>query len=165
MLFIPPAPPPASLSTDAPAPTKNPFPFLHKPNTLDRDRIVVPAGWDSWGKIVVLRDGFEAKLWGGAWEKDLENEESLSEEPGAKRMYSALVPDQGLRVCFNLTLTHGRKVNVLFSRHCYHLSATRPRNKHSSRRTTTKTLKSPTKIHVSRSARQQKTRPLALSVH
>ena len=27
------------------------FPFVHKPNTPDRDRIVVPAGWVSWGKI------------------------------------------------------------------------------------------------------------------
>ncbi len=57
------------------APARNLFPFAHKPNTLDRDRIVVPAGWDSWGKIGVLRDGFDAKMWGEAWERDLEAEE------------------------------------------------------------------------------------------
>ena len=100
LLFIPPAPSPASLSstTDVPIPLKNPFPFLHKPNTLDRDRIVVPAGWDSWGKIAVLRDGFEAKVWGGAWERDLELNESLvGGEPGAKKLFSSLVPDQGAK--------------------------------------------------------------------
>ena len=49
------------------APPRNPFPFQHKPNALDRDKIVIPAGWDSWGKIAVLRDGPHAKLWGEAW--------------------------------------------------------------------------------------------------
>lgn len=103
LLFIPPVPSPAGLSSaDAPAPIKNPFPFSHKPNTLDRDRIVVPAGWDSWGKIAVLRDGFDAKVWGEAWEKDLENDENvIGDEPGAKRLFSALVPDQGIKVCIS----------------------------------------------------------------
>lgn len=103
LLFIPPAPSPAGLSSaDAPAPIKNPFPFSHKPNTLDRDRIVVPAGWDSWGKIAVLRDGFDAKVWGEAWEKDLENDENvIGDEPGAKRLFSTLVPDQGIKVCIS----------------------------------------------------------------
>ena len=49
-------------------PHKNPFPFNTRPNTLDRDRIVVPAGWDSWGKIGVLRDGFDAQRRGEAKE-------------------------------------------------------------------------------------------------
>jgi dynein light intermediate chain 1 len=26
---------------------------------LDREAVVVPTGWDSWGKIKVLREGFE----------------------------------------------------------------------------------------------------------
>ncbi|PCH40824.1 hypothetical protein WOLCODRAFT_137024 [Wolfiporia cocos MD-104 SS10] len=94
LLFIPPAPSPGFSGTDAPAPARNPFPFQHKPNTLDRDRIVVPAGWDSWGKISVLREGFDAKSWGEAWERDLENVEGET-EPGAKKLYSAFVPDQG----------------------------------------------------------------------
>ena len=29
------------------APVRNPYPFVYKRNTLDRDRIIVPAGWDS----------------------------------------------------------------------------------------------------------------------
>lgn len=45
----------------------------------------------------MLRDGFDAKLWGEAWERDLEPMEGET-EPGAKRLYSALVPDQGAKV-------------------------------------------------------------------
>lgn len=86
-------------STEAPAPLRNPFPFQHKSNTLDRDRIVVPTGWDSWGKIAVMRDGFEAKVWGEAWERDLEADDSdAGGEIGAKKLYSSLVPDQGTKV-------------------------------------------------------------------
>jgi dynein light intermediate chain 1 len=46
-----------------------------------------------------MRDGFEAKLWGEAWERDIEAEESEVEQPGAKKMFSRLVPDQGTKVC------------------------------------------------------------------
>ncbi|GJE84573.1 dynein 1 light intermediate chain [Phanerochaete sordida] len=94
LLFMPPAPSPG-LSTEAVAPVRNPFPFLHKANTLDRDRIVVPAGWDSWGKIAVLREGFDAKAWGEAWENDIEQTEGEPEQAGARKQYSSLVPDQG----------------------------------------------------------------------
>ncbi|KAK2466008.1 hypothetical protein APHAL10511_001649 [Amanita phalloides] len=94
LLFMPPAPSPGMAGADAQAPIRNIFPFRHKPNTLDRDHIVVPAGWDSWGKISVLRDGFDAKAWGEAWERDLD-ESLTAEEPGARRLYSVLVPDQG----------------------------------------------------------------------
>ena len=84
-------------SADAQALNRNIFPFRHKPNTLDRDHVVVPTGWDSWGKITVLRDGFDARVWGEAWERDLE-EGVESQEPGAKKLYSLLVPDQGPKV-------------------------------------------------------------------
>ncbi|KAF8622105.1 hypothetical protein AX15_007242 [Amanita polypyramis BW_CC] len=94
LLFMPPAPSPGMAAADAQAPIRNIFPFNNKPNTLDRDHIVVPTGWDSWGKISVLRDGFDAKMWGEAWERDLEGGQA-GDEPGAKKMYSVLVPDQG----------------------------------------------------------------------
>ena len=107
MLFMPPAPSPGiAASTDIQGPVRKIFPFTHKPNTLDRDRIVVPAGWDSWGKIVVLRDGFEAKMWGEAWERDLEGEEGQAiGEAGAKKAYANLVPDQGPKVTNPFSLT------------------------------------------------------------
>lgn len=59
----------------------------------------MPAGWDSWGKIAVLRDGFDAKGWGDAWESDLDREpNAVEDDSGAKKMFAALVPDQGARV-------------------------------------------------------------------
>ncbi|EPQ59183.1 hypothetical protein GLOTRDRAFT_113948 [Gloeophyllum trabeum ATCC 11539] len=99
MLFTPPAPSPGmSTGTEAPAPIRNPFPFQHKPNALDRDRIIVPAGWDSWGKIAVLREGFDAKLWGEAWENDIETAEGgMPEDPSAQKLYRTLVPDNSTK--------------------------------------------------------------------
>ncbi|KAG5340423.1 hypothetical protein C0989_001663 [Termitomyces sp. Mn162] len=94
-LFMPPAPSPIPSGTEPQAPIRNIFPFAHKPNTLDRDCIVVPAGWDSWGKISVMREGFDAKLWGEAWERDLADDHS--EGDGAKSLYATLVPDQGTK--------------------------------------------------------------------
>ncbi|KAJ7639320.1 dynein light intermediate chain-domain-containing protein [Roridomyces roridus] len=97
MLFIPPAPSPAVASgAEAPAPVRNPFPFTQKPNYLDRDRIVVPAGWDSWGKITIMREEFEARSWADAWDRDFEAEDVLPSD-GAQAMFSALVPDQGIK--------------------------------------------------------------------
>ncbi|KIY52323.1 hypothetical protein FISHEDRAFT_35371 [Fistulina hepatica ATCC 64428] len=102
MLFLPPASSvsstlPTSTSTETVTSIRNPFPFTHKPNTLDRDHIVIPAGWDSWGKINILREGFDTKMWGEAWERDLEND-PIDDATGAKAMYTSLVPDQGVKV-------------------------------------------------------------------
>lgn len=77
---------------------RNPFPFNHRSNTLDRDRIVVPTGWDSWGKIVVLREGFEAKAWGEAWENDLDAEGDASADDGARKLYASFIPDMRVKV-------------------------------------------------------------------
>ncbi|KAN0140382.1 hypothetical protein V8E53_001591, partial [Lactarius tabidus] len=78
--YLYPQPLPPMARSTALRPVRNPFPFVHKPNTLDRDRIVVPAGWDSWGKIVVLRDGFDAKAWGEAWERDLSSNAGIDSD-------------------------------------------------------------------------------------
>ncbi|KAJ6602502.1 dynein light intermediate chain-domain-containing protein [Mycena vulgaris] len=93
LLFIPPAPSP-TIASDAPV--RNPFPFTQKPNYLDRDRIVVPAGWDSWGKITIMRDEFDARAWGDAWDRDLEATDTPAAD-GARALFSALVPDQGTK--------------------------------------------------------------------
>ncbi|GJJ07202.1 hypothetical protein Clacol_001402 [Clathrus columnatus] len=92
-LFAPPTPSAVLGSPEVPLPTRNIFPFNQRPNILDRDRVLVPAGWDSWGKIAVLREGFDAKGWGEAWERDIDGDES-----GAKEMFKAIVGgDQGPR--------------------------------------------------------------------
>ncbi|OTA62761.1 putative motor protein [Hypoxylon sp. EC38] len=43
-----------------------------KANVIDRDKIVVPPNWDSWGKIRVLRDGFDVELVSEGWSIDLD---------------------------------------------------------------------------------------------
>lgn len=141
LLFSPPAPSPG-MSTESAAPVRNSFPFPHKPNTLDRDRIIVPAGWDSWGKIAVLREGFEAKSWGEAWEHDLEENVDETGESSAKKMYSNLVEDRGIKV------RNDSSVQLLYahflshSPHLYRPSTTRRRSRSFSQRTTTRILKS-----------------------
>ncbi|KAJ3879617.1 hypothetical protein F5051DRAFT_484556, partial [Lentinula edodes] len=99
-LFVPSAPSLTSLPSShgalASTATRNPFPFSHRPNSLDRDRVVIPSGWDSWGKIAVLRE-FEPTVWGEGWEADLELEGGEDVKNGAKRMYRDLVPDLGTK--------------------------------------------------------------------
>ncbi|EKG15126.1 Dynein 1 light intermediate chain [Macrophomina phaseolina MS6] len=43
-----------------------------KHNVIDRDRVLVPPNWDSWGKIRVLRDGFDAEGVSQAWSVDIQ---------------------------------------------------------------------------------------------
>ncbi|KAK7551484.1 dynein light intermediate chain-domain-containing protein [Phyllosticta citricarpa] len=43
-----------------------------KHNVIDRDRVLVPPNWDSWGKIRVLRDGFDAEAVSQAWSVDIQ---------------------------------------------------------------------------------------------
>lgn len=54
--------------------TSNAFPFPYRANVVDRDQVLVPAGWDSWGKIRILRDRFEAEVVGNGWDSDIESE-------------------------------------------------------------------------------------------
>ncbi|GAP82325.1 putative dynein light intermediate chain [Rosellinia necatrix] len=42
-----------------------------KHNVIDRDKIVVPPNWDSWGKIRVLRDGFDVEAISDGWSIDI----------------------------------------------------------------------------------------------
>ncbi|KAI1199159.1 dynein light intermediate chain-domain-containing protein [Nemania serpens] len=42
-----------------------------KHNVIDRDKIVVPPNWDSWGKIRVLRDGFDVETVSEGWSIDI----------------------------------------------------------------------------------------------
>ncbi|BGP21211.1 hypothetical protein JCM10295v2_000082 [Rhodotorula toruloides] len=59
---------PAPIATSARAS----FPFPHRANVVDRDQVLVPAGWDSWGKIKIMRERFDCERVGEGWEADLE---------------------------------------------------------------------------------------------
>ncbi|KAM0793520.1 hypothetical protein ACM66B_000959 [Microbotryomycetes sp. NB124-2] len=54
------------------ATTSRLFAFPHRANVVDKDQVVVPSGWDSWGKIKVLRERFDPEAFGRAWDEDVE---------------------------------------------------------------------------------------------
>lgn len=43
-----------------------------KHNVIERDKILVPSNWDSWGKIRILREGFELETVGDAWSVEIQ---------------------------------------------------------------------------------------------
>lgn len=43
-----------------------------KHNVIDRDKILVPANWDSWGKIRIIREGFDIEGVGDAWSIEIQ---------------------------------------------------------------------------------------------
>ncbi|KAK8844775.1 hypothetical protein IAR55_006625 [Kwoniella newhampshirensis] len=73
------------------------FPFPYRANVLDRDAVMVPAGWDSWGKINVLREGFEPNRVGKAWEVSLgrakSGDEAEDAAEGLENLWVEMIPD------------------------------------------------------------------------
>lgn len=43
-----------------------------KHNVIDRDRILIPPNWDSWGKIRILREGFDVDGISKGWSVDIQ---------------------------------------------------------------------------------------------
>ncbi|KAI4720353.1 hypothetical protein E4T48_03402 [Aureobasidium sp. EXF-10727] len=52
-----------------------------KHNVVDRDRVLVPPGWDSWGKIRVLREGFDVEGISRAWGVEIQSLPSAPTSP------------------------------------------------------------------------------------
>ncbi|THC90643.1 hypothetical protein EYZ11_009887 [Aspergillus tanneri] len=44
-----------------------------KHNVIDRDKILVPANWDSWGKIRIIREGFDMEGVSTAWSIEIQD--------------------------------------------------------------------------------------------
>ncbi|KAI9372581.1 dynein light intermediate chain-domain-containing protein [Aspergillus egyptiacus] len=44
-----------------------------KANVIDRDKILVPPNWDSWGKIRILREGFDMEGVSTAWSIEIQD--------------------------------------------------------------------------------------------
>jgi dynein light intermediate chain 1 len=42
-------------------------------NVIERDKILIPPNWDSWGKIRILREGFELETVGDAWSVEIQS--------------------------------------------------------------------------------------------
>ncbi|MCJ1253825.1 hypothetical protein MMC24_001639 [Lignoscripta atroalba] len=48
-----------------------------KHNVVDRDKVLIPPNWDSWGKITVLREGLDVKSVSEGWSIDIQIPERI----------------------------------------------------------------------------------------
>lgn len=81
-----------------------------KHNVIDREKVLVPPNWDSWGKIRVLRDGFDVEAVSMGWSHDIDQEPTFSTvksnrdlisndveiSNGAVNLYESVIQDPGL---------------------------------------------------------------------
>lgn len=73
-----------------------------KHNVIDRDKVLVPPNWDSWGKIRVLREGFDVEGVNTGWSIDIQeatlsgDEEEQYEEGSALAIYEETIQDPRL---------------------------------------------------------------------
>jgi dynein light intermediate chain 1 len=88
-----------SAAQSTPIPTSHAsarFPFPHRANVLDRDAVMVPSGWDSWGKINVLREGFDPARVGSALEASLgglKEGQGVQDGEGLERIWESMIPE------------------------------------------------------------------------
>ncbi|KAJ5104904.1 hypothetical protein NUU61_002251 [Penicillium alfredii] len=54
-----------------------------KHNVIDRDKILVPANWDSWGKIRIIREGFDMEGVSTAWSIEIQDPPEPIDQPAA----------------------------------------------------------------------------------
>jgi dynein light intermediate chain 1 len=72
------------------------FPFPHRANVLDGDAVMVPSGWDSWGKINVLREGFDPARVGSALEASLgglKDGQGVQDAERLERIWESMIPE------------------------------------------------------------------------
>ncbi|KAH8647420.1 dynein family protein [Tricladium varicosporioides] len=96
-----------------------------KHNVIDRDKVVVPPNWDSWGKIRVLRDGFDVEAINKGWSLDIEEspsrpssgmdqgDEVPKKKGGAVEAYEEQIRDPSLDALQAVTAeSHGIKLEI-----------------------------------------------------
>ena len=54
-----------------------------KHNVIDRDKILVPSNWDSWGKIRIIREGFDIEGVGTSWSVEIQEPPESPPPPSA----------------------------------------------------------------------------------
>ncbi|GAA5846235.1 hypothetical protein JCM3766R1_000760 [Sporobolomyces carnicolor] len=72
---------PSTTATTTSTTTRGGFGFQHRANVIDRDQTLIPSGWDSWGKIKILRETFDCDKTGRGWESDFEVRDQLRRGP------------------------------------------------------------------------------------
>ncbi|KAJ5099471.1 hypothetical protein N7532_006472 [Penicillium argentinense] len=67
-----------------------------KHNVIDRDKILVPANWDSWGKIRIIREGFDMEGVSTAWSIEIQDApEPLNQFADTAPQDENVEPDDG----------------------------------------------------------------------
>jgi dynein light intermediate chain 1 len=76
-------------------PTKS-YPFNLKAQIIERDTVLVPSGWDSWGKIKVLREGFDCEHVNEGWDADMDavTDRQNPGNSGARGVYEESIPNE-----------------------------------------------------------------------
>lgn len=71
---------------------------------VERDSVLVPAGWDSWGKLRVLREGFDCEAVHQGWDSDMDAVEDRQQPGfhGARGNYEEVIvnPNSKEQVCY-----------------------------------------------------------------
>lgn len=63
---------------------------------MDRDEILVPSGWDSWGKIKILRERFNPEVISAGWDHDMRGATDIvdtNSSPSTLRGYEDAIVD------------------------------------------------------------------------
>ncbi|KAJ1968808.1 hypothetical protein IWQ62_001015 [Dispira parvispora] len=79
------------------------FAFPYRAHVVERDFLVVPAGWDSWSKIQILRDGYDCDALSRGWDDDVNQRkgndsfvstaEGGDSEDSARKIYAEVITD------------------------------------------------------------------------
>ncbi|KAI5791833.1 dynein light intermediate chain-domain-containing protein [Geopyxis carbonaria] len=84
-----------------------------KHNVIERDKVLVPPHWDSWGKIRVLREGFDVEGIHNGWSVDISpGNNDMEVEGGAVEIYEDVIKDSRRRESEGLALLKGRGLEV-----------------------------------------------------
>jgi dynein light intermediate chain 1 len=86
-----------------------------KHNVIERDKVFVPPHWDSWGKIRVLREGFDVEGINSGWSLDINGGDDATTgetEGGAVEVYEEVIKDISRGGADSLALLKGRVMEV-----------------------------------------------------
>ncbi|CAO3566391.1 unnamed protein product [Mortierella alpina] len=90
---------PSTLNNPQPQPSS--FAFKQRAQVVERDQVMVPAGWDTIGKIKVLRPGFDCEGVAEGWELDSKKSQASEDQAatesgvatvaGAQQVYEEVI--------------------------------------------------------------------------
>ncbi|EMR11748.1 hypothetical protein PNEG_00181 [Pneumocystis murina B123] len=77
-----------------------------KANVIDGNQIFVPPGWDSWGKIRIIRDGFDVERVAKAWDADLNFNTDKNKTLNSKKIFEEMIADCRKNDIFDISETN-----------------------------------------------------------